>query len=64
LCSIKLSAHAGQKELREYVSKVGGSGIVVAVHGDAAATEAFARWVSENTGCVGANPAAEETITI
>ncbi len=60
----KLSAHAGQKELREYVSKVGGSGIVVAVHGDAAATEAFARWVSENTGCVGANPAAEETITI
>ncbi len=60
----KLSAHAGQKELREYVSKVGGSGIVVAVHGDAAATEAFARWVSENTGCVGVNPVAEETITI
>ncbi len=60
----KLSAHAGQKELREYVSKVGGSGIVVAVHGDAAATEAFARWVSENTGCIGVNPVAEETITV
>jgi Cft2 family RNA processing exonuclease len=58
----KLSAHAGQKELREYVSRRGDKGVVVAIHGDPAATEAFARWITENTGYTGLNPSMGEWI--
>jgi len=58
----KLSAHAGQKELREYVSRRGDKGVVVAIHGDPEATEAFARWITENTGYTGLNPSMGEWI--
>ncbi len=60
----KLSAHAGQKELREYVSGRGDRGVVVAIHGDPEATEAFARWITDNTGYTGLNPTTGEWIKV
>lgn len=60
----KLSAHAGQTELRDYISRRGDSGIVVTIHGDPAACEAFANWINENTGYRAVNPAGPEPIVV
>jgi len=60
----KLSAHAGQAELRDYISRRGDSGVAVTVHGDPAACEAFAAWINENTGFRAINPAGPEPITV
>ncbi|MCS7145112.1 MAG: MBL fold metallo-hydrolase [Aigarchaeota archaeon] len=60
----KLSAHAGQTELREYISKRGDSGVAITIHGDPAACDAFASWIKENTGYRAINPAGSEPIVV
>lgn len=60
----KLSAHAGQAELREYISKRGDSGTAITIHGDPEACEAFAAWINENTGYRAVNPSGPEPIII
>ncbi|MEM1967406.1 MAG: MBL fold metallo-hydrolase [Nitrososphaerota archaeon] len=60
----KLSAHAGQAELRDYISKRSDSGIAITIHGDPEACEALAAWVNANTGLKAINPSGPEPIVV
>ncbi|MEM0382507.1 MAG: MBL fold metallo-hydrolase [Nitrososphaerota archaeon] len=60
----KLSAHAGQTELREHISKRGDSGVVITIHGDPEACDAFAAWINENTGFRAISPTGPEPIIV